>query len=209
MDASNSSPIDQTAAPLAEDATREAASPSGSPTALRPGAPIPPDHPLADEILARNLTETGSALYLYGSAARLFPQLTTGACISYVAGMVEDAGAPSGSLERLLVEQLVQMHHAAGRLLMKAEGAGTAEARSLLVAAAARMFAEYRKSLLALQSVQQASVARPQVAVDDDIARRSVVGESRQVALATCTPEASDRDSGNQTEGHSPRRRSA
>ncbi len=97
---------------------------------------------------AENIRIMTSGLYLYGSNGHVFPQLGTTSCITYVAGMVRDAGDPVDPLERLLVEQLVLLNHAAGRLLMKAAQSSTPEASSLLHASAARMFSEYRKSFL-------------------------------------------------------------
>ncbi len=133
---------------------------SAMPSPVPPGvegarSQIPADDPRTDESLGQGVRDMAGGLYFYGSSARIFPQLNPSTCISYVAGMVEDSGDPGDPLVRLLVEQLIQLHHAGGRLLMRAEGAATAEARSLLVSAAARMFSEYRKSLLALRTIRQ------------------------------------------------------
>jgi hypothetical protein len=116
----------------------------------------------------------GSGLYLYGSTGQVFPQLGTSACIAYVTAMVQDAGDPVDPLERLLAEQLVQLNHAAGRLLMKAAQAATAEASALLHAAAARMFAEYRKSFVALRSLRQPPTTPTQVTILGNVGQQNL-----------------------------------
>jgi hypothetical protein len=75
-----------------------------------------------------------------------------------------------------------ELHHAAGRLLVKAAQAGTAEAAALLHAAAARMFAEYRKWLLALRSLRREPAAAPtQVTVLGNVGQQTVTSGSQHV----------------------------
>jgi hypothetical protein len=134
-------------------------------------------------VLAQNLETMASALYFYGSSGRIFPQLGTTACISYMTAMVEATGDPADPLERLLVEQLVQINHAVGRLLVKAAHVGTPEGSSLMHAAAARLLAEYRKGLLALKEYRSpAMAAGPQVTVVGNVQQQNVAGMQR-VAL--------------------------
>jgi hypothetical protein len=116
--------------------------------------------------------------------------------------MVEGAGEPRDPLERLLVEQLVLLHHAAGRLVVKAASANTPEASSLLHAAAARLFAEYRKGLLALKDYRSpAMAAGPQVTVVGNVQQQNVAG-MQHVALNRHGGERIEKEkSGTQT-GH-------
>ncbi len=152
--------------------------------------PIAPDDPRAHELLAQSLREMGSGLYLFGSTARVLPQLSTMACIAYMAGVVEDAGNLGDPLERLLVEQLLLAASHRRRLLVRAEGAGAAEASSLLVASAARMFAEYRKSLLALRTLRQAPAAAAQVTLIANVEQQNVAGTAQQISMVHSGPEA-------------------
>jgi hypothetical protein len=129
---------------------------------------------MLDAVLAGNFRSMGSGLYLYAPTGPIFPQMSPLACVSYVTGMLKEAGDPVDPLERLLVEQLVQLHHAAGRLIVKAAGTRTAEASALLHSAAARMFNEFRKSLMALRTYRQPSAAPTQVTVLGDVAQQNI-----------------------------------
>jgi hypothetical protein len=157
--------------------------PGISTPADEPREPMPADDPRTDELLAQSVRGMASGLYFYGAAARIFPQLKTTTCITYVQDMVEDCGDPRDPLERLLVEQLIQIHHAAGRLLVKAEHAGAAEASSLLIASAARMFSEYRKGLQTLRTLRQAPATPAQVTVYGNVGQQCVAGGPQQVSM--------------------------
>lgn len=165
--------------------------PRRSPAAEEPGEVVPVDDPRVDEAMARNVRDMASGLYFYAGTARIFPQLKTSTCVEYVNGVVEDCGNPRDPLERYLIEQCIQMHHAAGRLLAKAEGAGSAEASSLLIAAAARMFSEYRKSFIALRSVRQAPAAPTKVTVIGNVGQQNLAGGTQQYSIVQHASEAS------------------
>ena len=169
------------------------AHPSQPDTANLPQASAPPEReqPVARSMdesqiaaaFAENMRIMASGLYLYGSIGGVFPQLETSSCVSYVTGMVRDAGDPVDPLERLLVEQLVQLHHAAGRLLMKAAQAGTPEASALLHAAAARMLGEYRRSLVTLRSLRQPPLVPTQVTVMGNIGQQNLASGPQHNAM--------------------------
>jgi hypothetical protein len=145
---------------------------------------LSPDDPRVTKAFSENLRTMGAGIYLYAGSHRLFDQLTSASFVRYTQGIVQDAGDPSDPLERLLVEQLIQISHAASRLLVKASLVGSAEGSALLHATAARLFGEYRKGLLALREYRT-SVASggPQVRAVGTVEQPDVTTGSRDLSL--------------------------
>ena len=166
--------------PQPADAGRALAS---QPPGNEPAETSSPNAVVLDTVLAGNLKSMGGGLYLWGTLGATFPQLSPNACVEYVTEMVRDSGDQGSALQQLLVEQLLALHHAAGRLLVKAAHAGTAEASALLHAAAARMFAEYRKSLIVLKTSREPSAAPTQVTVLGNIAQQNVTSGTQHIAM--------------------------
>jgi hypothetical protein len=109
---------------------------------------------------AHCLRERTAAGYLYASNAGIFQgTLEVAGYDQYVTDLVQEAGAPSDPIERMLVEQLALAHHNLGRLHVEAAASkGTAEA-ALLNAAVARLLSEFRKTALALKSYRTPCVS--------------------------------------------------
>jgi len=105
---------------------------------------------------AVNLREVTGAAYLYGSTAgALSGNLGTDAYQRYRNQLIADCGSPRDPLIVMLLEQLALAHHNAGRLyLLSAQSKSWGE-NTALVAAAARLMAEYRRSLQALDEYRR------------------------------------------------------
>src|SRR4051794_7358123 len=131
------------------------------------GARSEPARP--SDLQARQLRDTASSCYLYGASAGVFPLVEAAAYTAYLEQLLEDAGDPSDPIERMLVEQLAQAHHAVGRLYFKAANSESVDAAGVYLAAAARLMNEFRKSTLALKSYRTPAAA-PHVTVMQNIA---------------------------------------
>ena len=105
---------------------------------------------------AVNLRDVTGAAYLYGSTAgALSGNLGTDAYQRYRNQLIADCGSPRDPLIVMLLEQLALAHHNAGRLyLLSAQSKSWGE-NTALVAAAARLMAEYRRSLQALDEYRR------------------------------------------------------
>src|SRR4051794_39793336 len=125
--------------------------------------------PRPSDLQARQLRETATSCYLYGASAGVFPAVEAAAYTAYLEQLLRDAGDPSDPIERMLVEQLVQAHHAVGRLYFRASNSETVDAAGVYLAAAARLMNEFRKTSLALRIYRTPAVA-PNVTVTQNIA---------------------------------------
>ena len=125
--------------------------------------------PRPSDLQARQLRETASSCYLYGASAGVFPAVEAAAYTAYLEQLLKDAGDPGDPIERMLVEQLAQAHHAVGRLYFKASNSETVDAAGVYLVAAARLMNEFRKSTLALKSYRTPAAA-PHVTVMQNIA---------------------------------------
>jgi hypothetical protein len=127
---------------------------------------------------AIHLRETAAGLYLYAANSKVFPNVGTDAYAAYIRTLLEDAGSPTDPIERQLIEQATQAHHAVGRLLFKASQVEAPEAAGVYLTAAARLMGEHRRTALAIRSYR--SPAAPQVTV----VQQNVAAVETKVAVA-------------------------
>src|SRR5262245_31944783 len=84
--------------------------PAPAPAGNASAEATPPAGAMLDAVLAGNFRTMGPGLYLYAPTGQIFRQMGPMACVSYVTGILEDAGDPVDPLERLLVEELIHIH---------------------------------------------------------------------------------------------------
>jgi hypothetical protein len=122
-------------------------------------APALPSSTLTAAEKAAKLHAKGAAAYLFGAVTALLGgALDIDTFTAYLASLFKDMGDPRDPLERMLAEQLVLAHHVIGRLHVRAGGRSGLEAVQYH-AAAARLMAEFRRGVLALQSYRQSAAA--------------------------------------------------
>jgi hypothetical protein len=121
-------------------------------SALTLGQPAQQTSQASLEQGVKNLKGEMAACYLFGSLAPLVgQQIDNGAYRLYLAELLREAGNPSDPVERMLIEQLALAHHNAGRLLVKAASSQSLREASGYNASAARLMAEFRRSMLTLK----------------------------------------------------------
>jgi hypothetical protein len=82
----------------------------------------------------------------------------------YLEQLIKDAGNPSDPVERMMLEQIVMAHHKVGGLYVEASRAGSASEADIYNTLAARLLAEFRKTVLALQAYRGPTRAKPAAA---------------------------------------------
>lgn len=78
--------------------------------------------------------------------------------LAYQDQLMESLGNPKDPLLRLLIQQMLWAHFAAGFLHVQSAAAETPETANCLSSAASRLTAEYRRSLLAIRDYRSAPV---------------------------------------------------
>lgn len=134
---------------------------------------------LVTEGQAYNLKERVPAAYLYCAAPTAIRNGQSGpSCATYLDNFLEEAGAPTDPVERMLLEQIAIAHHGIGRLHTEAASATTPEAANIYNSAAAKLLGEFRRCVLALREYRL-PVAVKNVTV---VKQQNVAAGNQQIA---------------------------
>ena len=136
-------------------------SPSPSPAPAKPAAvkEETPAEILSARDRAENFRKGSGAIYLGNISGAVMrgtddPEMM----VHYLHGLTADCNAHTNPMQRLLVEQIACAHHRIASMHCNAANAKTPESMVAYNAAAARLMAELRKSMLALQQLQNISM---------------------------------------------------
>lgn len=165
-----------------------------------PAATEPPRSPEATKQLAAKLRVGASAAYLTETAFKAFvPSQPDSVSHAYLESLLRDAGATQDPVEQMLIEQIVFAHHAIGMLHKRAASAPELDQIEVYHAAAARLLAEFRRSVLALKKYREPySPKRFTVVKQQNLAQSQQVafvqGEAPVAGPIQGTPVADHRD---------------
>jgi len=137
----------------------------------------PLEEPVSVAELADRFSKAVGAIYLANVVRPVLIGLADAQMMmEYLAGLIEECGAQYDPLQRMLLEQITICYHRLGALHISSATAKTPEAMVQYNSAAARLFGELRKSLLAMRELQSLPMS---------------TGTSRRV-LAAVTPPLVD-----------------
>ena len=139
-----------------------------------PAAP-PPQPQLTDAdraALANNLAAVAPVSYLYLSMTSLLPHLGPNTYQSYFEELLKECGQPTDPIERMMIEQVALAHHNVGRLLARAGHANALDETIAYNAAASRLAAEFRKTVLALREYRIPAQPRLHVVSPEEAPRK-------------------------------------
>jgi len=120
-----------------------------------------PSPEMVRSALAGNLKNVTSAAYFYVAVANsLTDKMGTDVFQAYRDQLLHDSGNPSDPIEIMLVEQLALAHFNIGRLQTKSCSVENSKLAIAYAEAATRLFAEFRRSALALEDFRAKQVAR-------------------------------------------------
>jgi hypothetical protein len=127
-----------------------------------------PDHPPAEDEdqrrfhgLAENLRDKTAAAYLSVVTAGVpGSTMPPEAYLQYLQTLLAEAGNPSDPIERMLIEQIALAHHNIGRLYSRAANTQHLDQSKAYYAAAVRLLAEFRRSVLAWKKYREPASVR-------------------------------------------------
>ena len=105
---------------------------------------------------AANLRDVAGAAYLCGTLEAAFGgRIGADAFQAYRDQLLVDCGSPKDPLVQMMIEQMAMAHHNAGRLFAISAQSKSWGENTALVATAARLMGEYRRSMLALEEYRR------------------------------------------------------
>jgi len=115
---------------------------------------------------ADQLAKVAPGTFLYGILEGYFNSaLDKFSYVAFMQNLVKQM-EPANPLEAMLVEQIALSHHALGRAHVRAANANNPEAAKVFYAAAGKLQAEFRHSLLALKTYRATSRPSPRPLAD-------------------------------------------
>ncbi len=122
--------------------------------------------------------DKASATYLAASAERVLgSHILPQAYAPYMEKLLVDCGNPVDPIEQMLVEQIAMAHHNIGRLHVQAARAETIQQANAYNSSAARLLAEFRRTVSTLKSYRE-----PPTTSHVTLVRQQNIAESQQIA---------------------------
>ena len=136
--------------------------------------------------MSNAVKDKAGATYLAASAERVLgTHISPQAYAPYMEKLLVDCGNPVDPIEQMLVEQITLAHHNIGRLHVQAARASSVQEANAYNSAAARLLAEFRRTVSTLKSYRE-----PPTTKQVTVVQQQNVAENQQVAYVNNQQEA-------------------